>query len=294
MSREREARLSGVLQEIVETRRRRVVESAETLLAVPSPDQDDGGLRTPANNAFLRALDAHRGRAIIAEIKLGSPRIGSLVDLVDPAEQAKIYADNGAAALSVVVEPDYFHGSYDLVGECREASGGLPAIAKDFVVDSVQLRWARMAGADAVLLIAALYEADELARLADTARSLGLVPLIETHSDEDVEHLAAAGALTHAALAHAALTQTPGGGRADAWELVGVNNRDLRTFHVDLEHSMDLARALPAGALKVAESGISGAPQIEQLQSAGFEAFLVGEALLLADDPATKLRELVG
>ncbi len=289
MSREREARLAGVLQEIVEARRRRVVESAETLLAVPSMGDDDGGLRTPVNNAFLHALDAHRGRAIIAEIKLGSPRIGSLVDLIDPAEQAKIYADNGAAALSVVVEPDYFHGSYDLIGECREAAGGLPAIAKDFVVDSVQLHWARMAGADAVLLIAALYEADELARLADTARGLGLVPLIETHSEEDVEHLAAAGALTHGGR-----TQAPGGARADAWELVGVNNRDLRTFHVDLEHSMDLARALPAGALKVAESGISGGPQVEQLQSAGFEAFLVGEALLLADDPAAKLRELVG
>jgi phosphoribosylanthranilate isomerase len=118
--------------------------------------------------------------AIIAEVKLGSPRLGSLQGRIDPIAQARLYAEHGAAALSVVVEPDFFHGSYQLLADCRAASG-LPAIAKDFVVDPLQLAWARDAGADAVLLIAALYEAEDLLRYACLARGLGLAPLIEVH-----------------------------------------------------------------------------------------------------------------
>src|SRR5207253_11229565 len=108
--------------------------------------------RTPADTAFMGQLRARRrGRAIIAGVKMGSPRLGSLHGKVDPVDQDRLYAGNGAAALSVVVEPDFFHGSYELLAACREASG-LPAIAKDFIVDPVQLLWARDAGADAVLL----------------------------------------------------------------------------------------------------------------------------------------------
>ncbi len=223
-----------------------------------------------APNAFLAALATRQGQAVIAEIKMGSPRLGSLVGKVDPQAQARLYAEHGAAALSVVVEPDFFCGSYELLARCREASG-LPAIAKDFIVDSRQLHWAREAGADAILLIAALYSAEELASWADEARALGLVPLIETHSEADLERL----------------TGRP-------WELVGVNNRNLRTFEVELERSVALAPRLPIEAIKVAESGIASGADRVRLAAAGFDAFLVGEALLLAADPAAKLAELVG
>ncbi len=201
---------------------------------------------------------------------MGSPRLGSLVDRIDPEKQARLYAAHGAAALSVVVEPDFFFGSYELLTRCKEASG-LPAIAKDFVLDARQVDWARDAGADAVLLIAALHDRDALRALASAARSRGLVPLIETHDAEDLEKLS--------------------GG--DDWELVGINNRDLRTFVVDLQNSIALAPLVPANALRVAESAIRDRDDIEKLRAAGFDAFLIGETLLLADDPGQALEELL-
>lgn len=257
--------IADVLRRIVD-RRREVVGSGGVAVATPEGAPE---ILSPESNPFLAALVTRRGRALIAEVKMGSPRIGSLVGRVDPEGQARLYADGGAAALSVVVEPEFFFGSYELLARCRAASG-LPAIAKDFVVDPVQLEWAREAGASAVLLIAALYSAPELRGLAARARALGLVPLVETHSEADLERLDGA-----------------------SWELVGVNNRDLRTFDVDLARSMAMVPRLPAGALRVAESGIGSGADVAVLRQAGFDAFLVGESLLLAEAPAIKLRELL-
>ena len=256
-----------ILLRIAERRRQRVGEVER----VEIEDLAVGDPRTPADNAFLAALRARRGTpAIIAEVKMGSPRLGSLAGRVDPLAQARLYAKNGAAALSVVVEPDFFHGSYELLTACREASG-LPVIAKDFIVDPVQLLWAHAAGADAILLIAALYDdPDELGGLAMSARGLGLVPLVETHDAEDIAKL-----------------------EEEPWEIVGVNNRDLRTFEVDLQRSISLLPLLPADAVKVAESGIGDALDVALLRDSGFDAFLIGESLLLAADPAAKLRELL-
>ena len=256
-----------ILARIAERCRQRIAEvggaEVEDVAGEPS-----GAL---ADNAFLAALRARRGTpAVIAEVKMGSPRLGSLAGRIDPLAQARLYGENGAAALSVVVEPDFFHGSYELLTACRQASG-LPAVAKDFVVDPVQLLWARDAGADAVLLIAALYDdPDELAGYADLARGLGLVPLVETHDADDVAKL-----------------------EGEPWEIVGVNNRDLRTFEVDLQRSIALLPGLPAEAVKVAESGIRDGLDVALLRDSGFDAFLIGESLLLAPDPARKLRELL-
>ena len=256
-----------ILVRITEQRRRRIADAGEAGV----DGLAEGQPFAPADNAFLAALRCRRGVPnVIAEVKMGSPRLGSLHGRVDPQAQARLYAENGAAALSVVVEPDFFHGGYDLLAACREASG-LPAIAKDFLVDPIQLRWARQAGADAVLLIAALYEAEEMARWARLARGLGLVPLVETHDADDVAKL-----------------------RGEPWELVGVNNRNLRTFDVDLQSSISLLAGLPAEAVKVAESGIRDGLDLLLLRESGFDAFLIGEALLLAADPAAKLRELLG
>ncbi len=258
--------LAAILSQIVDNRRLKV--EAQVGPATGDLIGAQVGANLLVENEFSASLKRHRGRALIAEVKMGSPRIGSLKGRVDPLEQVRVYAREGAAALSVVVEPDFFFGSYELLVECRRQSG-LPTLAKDFVVHPVQLEWAREAGADAVLLIAALFSDAELTAYAHHARSLGLVPLIETHDAADVEKLS-----------------------QSAWEIVGVNNRDLETFKVDLDHSMDLVGGLPADALKVSESGIAIAADIDRLEKAGFDAFLVGESLLLADDPGAKLREL--
>jgi indole-3-glycerol phosphate synthase len=258
---------ADILLRVVAARRSRLAAEGEPRL----PGAGAQG-RTPlalGDNALLRALSMCRGSAVIAEVKMGSPRLGSLAGRIDPEAQARRYAENGAAALSVVVEPDHFGGSYELLARCREASG-LPTLAKDFVVDRRQLEWARGAGADAVLLIAALYEAEELRDWAAAARRLGLAPLIESHGAEDLAKLDGAG-----------------------WELVGVNNRDLRTFEVDVEGSVERVAQLPESALKVAESGISSAVEVARLAGAGFDAFLIGESLLLAKDPGAKLRSLL-
>ena len=255
-----------ILLRIVERRRQRIAEAG----GADASEWPEGTPRTPSNNAFLGHLRARRrDPAIIAEVKMGSPRLGSLHGQVDPLAQARLYAENGAAALSVVVEPDFFHGSYELLAACRQASG-LPAIAKDFIVDPVQLLWACGAGADAILLIAALYEAEEMASYARLARGMGLVPLIETHDADDIAKL---------------------GG--EPWEMVGINNRNLRTFDVDLENSISLLAGLPSEAVKVAESGIRDGLDVALLRESGFDAFLIGESLLLAPDPAEKLRSLL-
>lgn len=259
-------RVADILLEITAMRRRRLADAAEDTGDLPV--LSSGPPRTPEDNAFLAALAANQGRAVIGEVKMGSPRLGSLAGRFDPAVQARTYAGHGAAALSVVVEPDYFDGSYELLATCR-ISSGLPALAKDFVVHPLQLWWAKRAQADAVLLIAALLGREDLLLYAGMARRLGLVPLVEVHDAEDLEKLA-----------------------GEPWELVGVNNRDLRTFEVSLEHSIDLLPRLP-GAFKVAESGIASGADRRRLAAAGFDAFLVGESLLLAPDPAAKLAELL-
>lgn len=259
--------VADLLQRIVAQRRARL--GSEVGLF----DDLESGPPLGGEQPFLAALAQARGSAVVAEVKLGSPRLGSLVGRVEPERQARIYRDHGATALSVVVEPDFFHGDYELLTACKAASG-LPALAKDFVVTRRQLDLALDAGADAVLLVAALYTAEELRGWAGAARSRGLVPLIETHSEPDLAKLERSDA-------------------AATWELVGVNNRDLRTFDVELERSIALRPALPTGALAIAESGISGGEDRRRLAAAGFDAFLVGEALLLADDPGAKLGELL-
>lgn len=262
--------LPDILARITAKRRERLAEAraeGETFLV---PTSVDAPIFTVDDHPFLAALAAKRGNAVIAEVKMGSPRLGSLEGTFDPLAQARAYRDGGAAALSVVVEPDFFFGSYERLTECAVACG-LPAIAKDFVVHELQLQWAKNAGAAAILLIAALYDAAELRRWANLARQRGLVPLIELNDEDDVRKLAGA-----------------------EWELVGINNRNLRTFVVELENSLGLLPLLPPGALKVAESGIHSQDDLRRLRAAGFDAYLIGESLLVSGDPIAKLAELLG
>jgi indole-3-glycerol phosphate synthase len=205
---------------------------------------------------------------IIAEMKQSSPSAGPLRADYRPRQIAMGYARVGAAALSVLTEPDEFGGDLAHLSETRAAQ--LPVLRKDFLVTPYQVAQSRAAGADAVLLIAAMLEPPVLGILMHAARRYGVEALVEVHDEDDLSRAVDAGA-----------------------SLIGVNNRDLRTLAVDLSTSERLAPRIPRGVIRVAESGIASRADIERLMRSGFEAFLVGEHLMRAADPADALWKLV-
>jgi len=206
---------------------------------------------------------------IIAEIKQRSPSKGIIRDDFDPVRIADSYSGAGAAALSVLAEEDFFGGSLDHVVAIRSRLA-LPLLRKDFIFDEYQLYESVLAGADAVLLIVAILEDDLLVRLIESAGRLQLDTLVEAHSADEMKRAIRAGAA-----------------------LIGVNNRDLTTFAVNLETSIGLAQLAPKGAVLVSESGIHTGSDIRRLKSAGFNAFLVGEHLMRAADPGAALAKLI-
>lgn len=220
---------------------------------------------------FRSALLA-RPTAIIAEFKRHSPSVGDIQVGADPLQVARLYEAGGAAAMSVLTEPEHFKGSLDDLRRIVAASGvALPLLRKDFMVDRHQIYEAAIAGAEAVLVIVAgLSDADAL-KLLDAAHNVHLDALVEVHTDEELQRAAAIGAT-----------------------LIGVNNRNLKTLKVDLETSLRLSNFAPANATLVAESGLRTRADIERLQSAGYRAFLIGETLMRSGDPLTTLRELQG
>lgn len=220
---------------------------------------------------FARALRAQsqRSPAIIAELKKASPSKGLIRQDFDAGVLARSLEAGGAAALSVLTDEPYFQGSLRNL-ELASSVTGLPCLRKDFIVDKYQIVEARAHGADAILLIAAALSDAELERFTGEAHALGLDVLCEVHSAEELERVADLGC-----------------------DACGVNNRDLRTFEVSLETSLRLADQLPAGSVRVAESGIHTADDIERLRAAGFDAFLIGESLMRHADPGATLRELL-
>lgn len=216
------------------------------------------------------ALVAAEPPAVIAEIKRRSPSRGEIRADFDPVKCARAYADGGAAALSVLTDERWFGGSLHFLEAVRREVE-LPILRKDFLVDPYQVDEARAWGADAVLLIVAALEPDELAGLLARARERGLDALVEVHDPAELERALAVGA-----------------------DLVGVNNRDLRSFEVDLGTTERVAGALPegGGVLLVAESGIFTHDDVRRLARAGAGAFLVGEALMREPDPGVALRRL--
>ena len=223
-----------------------------------------------AGGGRFRAALAEPGIGVIAEFKRRSPSAGSLHDAPDVREIVTAYERGGAAAASILTEGPNFGGSLEDLELARGACS-LPLLRKDFVVDSYQLHEAIAAGADAVLLIVAALGDRELARLHTEAGELGLDVLVEVHDAGELERAAALGAA-----------------------IVGVNNRDLRDFSVDLGRTSRLIEGMPEGALVVSESGISSAAQLGALQSEGVDAVLVGESLMRAPDPQRALRALRG
>lgn len=230
----------------------------------------DAAVGQPATRGFARALASPR-LSVIAEIKRRSPSKGRLApDDLDPALLAKSYEEGGAACLSVLTDGPHFGGSADDLGRAR-AAVDLPVLRKDFTVDERDVCDARLMGADAVLLIAAALDSDELARFHSLANQLGLDALVEVHDERELAAALDIGAT-----------------------LIGVNQRDLVTFDVDHDRAVRLAGAIPDGIVKVAESGVRGAPDAARLADAGFDAVLVGEHLVTSVDPASAIRDLRG
>jgi len=244
-----------------EVARARVLESADAL----ARRAERAALRP---RGFAAALRAAEQPAIIAELKKRSPSKGEIRPDFDPVACARAYADGGAAALSVLTDERYFGGQLDFLEKVR-AAVPLPLLRKDFVIDPSQVDEARVAGADAVLLIAAALEPAALKSLSARARALGLDALVEVHDEAELEVALEAGA-----------------------ELLGINNRNLRTFETDLAVTERLAPRVPRGVLLVAESGIFHARDLARLARAGAHAFLVGESLMRQPDLASALRTL--
>ena len=209
-------------------------------------------------------------RHIIAEVKRASPSRGLIRADFDVVKIARDFSLNGASALSVLTEERFFQGSLSYLERIKKEVS-LPLLRKDFILDGYQLLEAKSFGADAVLFIVALLDPVLLRELKDQANSLSLDSLVEVHTEAELE---------------CAL-------KAEA-SLIGINNRDLRTFEVKLETTERLLPRVPAGTLVVCESGIEGREQIKRLESLGVHIFLVGEALMRAPDPGEKLRELLG
>lgn len=246
-------------QEIDRARRERPLEALREMLAAAPPVRD-----------FFAALSAEGPIELIAEVKKASPSRGVIRADFDPVAIAQTYERHGAACLSVLTDEPYFQGSLDYLRQVR-AAVGIPVLRKDFILDTYQLVEARAAGADAVLLIAECLDDCTLRKLHNEALELGLTPLVELYEPANVGRVLAAGAT-----------------------LVGVNNRDLRSFEVDLEHTIRLRREIPDDCLLVGESGIRTRADVLRLEAAGVDAMLVGETLMARPDIGAAVDELLG
>lgn len=257
-----------ILDDIVVSRR---IDLASTMQKVPLDRMMTMSRRAPAPLSLSSAIKGKR-IDLIAEVKKASPSRGVICENFDPVRLASVYASNGAAAISVLTEPKYFLGSITDLQAIRINMGKrhLPLLRKDFIFDVYQVYEARAYGADSLLLIAAILDDGLLAELLALAKLLGMDCLVETHDEADLEKALACGA-----------------------RIIGINNRDLHTFKVDISVTRQLRKRIPADRLVVSESGIKTAQDIAFMRDLGINAVLVGEALVSASDPAMKIRELI-
>ena len=218
--------------------------------------------------ALLRARIEAGFSGVIAEVKKASPSKGVMRADFKPAEIARSYESGGAACLSVLTDIDFFHGADAYLVEARNACS-LPVLRKDFIIDEYQVYEARTLGADCILLIVAALEESALADFSALAQSLGMDVLVEVHDDEELTRALATSAT-----------------------LIGVNNRNLRTFETSLDTTLKLRDRVPSDRLLVTESGIHTREDVARMRQANIHAFLVGEAFMRADDPGTALRQL--
>jgi indole-3-glycerol phosphate synthase len=257
-----------ILRKIVFRKAEEVAERSERLpLSRLIPSLESASPPRGFADAIAARVEAGQP-GVIAEIKKASPSKGVLRADLRPAEIAASYERGGAACLSVLTDVDYFQGSDEHLRRARAACN-LPVIRKDFIIDAYQVYEARAIGADCILLIVACLEDGQLSELADLAQQLGMDVLIEVHDAQELER--------------ALRVRT---------RLVGINNRNLRTFQVSLNTTLDLLSRIPAGRLAVTESGIHTREDVALMRRNGVHAFLVGEAFMRANDPGSKLAEL--
>jgi indole-3-glycerol phosphate synthase len=259
--------MSTILDKIVAEKRRDVAAAKER---APASELERWLEASPPIRPFRAALEKARPVGVIAEVKKASPSAGVIRAEFDPVAIAKTYAAHGAACVSVLTEAPHFQGRLEYL----MAIGGaidVPVLRKDFIFDRYQLLEARAAGADAVLLIAEILEGAELSRMLRETRALGMEALVELHDADQLPRVLNCGA-----------------------ELIGINNRDLRTFATRLEHTLELAPRVPADRCLVSESGIRNRADIDRLRAVGVRGVLVGESLMRAPDIGAALDALIG
>jgi len=260
--------MSDILDKIVAVKHQEVAAAlARKPLAAMRADAESRVLTRDFVGA-LRAKIAAGLPAVIAEVKKASPSKGILRPDFIPADIAQSYAEHGAACLSVLTDQQFFQGSIDYLKQAR-ASCDLPVLRKDFMVDAYQVYEARAMGADCILLIAACLDDAQMKSLEALAMSLDMAVLVEVHDRAELER--------------ALQLKTP---------LLGINNRNLKTFEVSLDATLGMLKDVPADRLLVTESGIITAADVQRMRTAGVQAFLVGEAFMRADDPGQALAQL--
>jgi indole-3-glycerol phosphate synthase len=260
--------MSDILQKIVATKREELADSLRTKpLAQMRADAESRVLTRDFVGALRRKIEAGQA-AVIAEVKKASPSKGILRPDFIPADIAQSYAEHGAACLSVLTDQQFFQGSVDYLKQAR-ASCDLPVLRKDFMIDPYQVYEARAMGADCILLIAACLDDAQMQSLEALAMSLDMAVLGEVHDGLELQR--------------ALQLKTP---------LLGINNRNLKTFDVSLDTTLGLIKDVPAGHLLVTESGISTVADVQRMRAAGVQAFLVGEVFMRADEPGQALAEL--
>lgn len=255
-----------ILEQIVASKRREI---DQRRAATPEAELEKRLIAAPPSRDFRRALDRPGTVQVIAEVKKASPSAGVIRADFDPVAIARIYAEHGAAAISVLTDETYFQGHLSYLTAVRQAVAP-PVLRKDFILDRYQVVEARAAGADAVLLIAEILPGPTLPRLLRQIESLGMQALVELYDRDNLPRVLDSGA-----------------------RLIGVNNRDLRTFVTRLEHTLEIAPLLPSDACLISESGIQTHADLVRLQAAGVRAVLVGESLMRAPDIGRQLDQLI-
>ena len=256
-----------ILDDIVARKKERLIELKSK--SIQAELEKAATLASKPRN-FTAALERRGKPAVIAEIKKASPSAGEIRANLEVAEIAAGYERAGAAAISVITEEDFFQGKLRYLTEVKKAVS-LPILCKDFIIDPIQVVAARAAGADALLLIAAILEQSSLLELLAMVRDLSIASLVEVHNQEEMERVLTTDA-----------------------RIIGINNRNLRTFQVSLDTTFTLRPSVPSDRLVVSESGIQKQSDLQSLASAAVDAVLVGTSLMRAEDPGAKLRELLG
>lgn len=259
---------NSVLDQIVAAKSREL-ERTKREISITALEERIGNIPMPLNLSGALMGDGVR---LIAEVKRASPSKGALNLNINPGDIAKTYAENGAAAISVLTEVDHFQGSLNDLATIKDATASqrLPILRKDFIFDPYQVHESRAAGADAILLIVAILSPTDLKELIRISGSFYLQCLVEVHNELELSTALKAGA-----------------------EIIGINNRDLHTFTTNLEVTKRLSPLVPSGKIIVSESGINNKDDVQSLRTFGVNSILVGEALMTANDIGAKIRELV-